>query len=82
MLELNQAGKTMVLATHDLDVLEVLADRCVVFSEDHRVVASEAPSHVLKDRDLLLAVNLIHDHSHHHGTTVHTHPHDANHHTD
>jgi cobalt/nickel transport system ATP-binding protein len=82
ILELNQAGKTIVLATHDLDVLEVLADRCVVFSEDHRIVASDAPSHVLKDRDLLLAVNLIHDHSHHHGTTVHSHPHDADHHTD
>ena len=38
IVELNDAGKTIVVATHDLDVLDVLADRCVVFSEEHRFV--------------------------------------------
>ena len=60
-------GKTIVLATHDLDALELLADRCVVFSEDHRIVAAGSPAEMLGDRDLLLSVNLIHEHSHHHG---------------
>ena len=82
IIELNHAGKTIVLATHDLDVLELLADRCAVFSEHHRIVASDTPERVLEDRDLLLSVNLIHDHSHHHGPTIHTHPHDARHHAD
>jgi cobalt/nickel transport system ATP-binding protein len=77
---LSHAGKTVVLATHDLAALELLADRCVVFGEDHRIVATGTPSQVLEDRDLLLSVNLIHDHSHHHGLTIHTHPHDASHH--
>ena len=39
IVELNEPGKTIVMATHDLDVLDVVADRCLVFSEDHRIVA-------------------------------------------
>jgi cobalt/nickel transport system ATP-binding protein len=79
-LELNNAGKTLVLATHDLDVLQLVADRCAVFSEDHHIVSTGAPDQVLGDRDLLLSVNLVHEHSHHHGPVVHHHPHDATHH--
>ena len=61
--QLGRAGKTIVLATHDLDVLDRVADRCLVFSEDHRVVAEGTPAEVLADRELLLSVNLIHEHS-------------------
>ena len=35
--ELHRAGKTIVVATHDLEHLDLLADRCVVFCEDHRI---------------------------------------------
>lgn len=61
--DLAEAGKTIVLAIHDLDSLERLADRCVVFGEDHRIVAEGAPADVLAQRDLLLRVNLIHLHT-------------------
>jgi cobalt/nickel transport system ATP-binding protein len=69
MLErLGAAGKTLITATHDLDVVEEIADRVVVFGEDHRTVASDAPHEILADRDLLLQVNLIdprfHPHAH------------------
>jgi cobalt/nickel transport system ATP-binding protein len=60
IVELNAAGKTIVLATHDLHVLDVLADRCIVLSEDHRVAAEGPPDVVLADHDLLLATNLVH----------------------
>jgi len=49
------AGKTIVLATHDLDSL---ANRCLVFSEEHRIVADGLPGDVLGQRRLLSEVNL------------------------
>ncbi|MGH3796725.1 MAG: energy-coupling factor ABC transporter ATP-binding protein [Pseudonocardiaceae bacterium] len=61
--QLGTAGKTIVHATHDLDALHRIADRCIVFNEDHQIVAEGSPQQVLTDRDLLLAVNLIHEHS-------------------
>ena len=59
IVALNEAGKTIVLATHDLERLDMVADRCVVFSEGHRIVAEGSPGEILDDRDLLLGVNLI-----------------------
>ncbi len=82
IVELNRAGKTIVLATHDLHRLDVLADRCVVFSEDHRIVAEGTPEVVLANVDLLRSVNLIHSHVHGHGDLAHDHDHDGTHHTD
>ena len=64
--ELSRAGKTMVLATHDLDVLDVVADRCLVFSEEHQLVAEGGVDEILGDRDLLLDVNLVHQRSRFH----------------
>jgi cobalt/nickel transport system ATP-binding protein len=61
IVELNAAGKTIVLATQDLDALDLLADRALVMSEDHAIVGDASPAALLADRDLLLAVNLIHE---------------------
>jgi len=61
--ELSRAGKTIVMATHDLDVLDLVADRCLVFSEGHQLVAEGGVGEILGDRELLLDVNLVHEHS-------------------
>ena len=79
IVELGRAGKTIVLATHDLAVLEWVCTRCLVFGEDHRIVCEGMPDEVLDDRDTLLAANLIHPHAHRHGRLVHAHPHAADH---
>lgn len=75
LAEWKTAGRTVVIATHDLSIGEEFADRMVVLSEDHGIAADGAPDDVLGNRDLLLAVNLIHEHAHRHGDTVHVHGH-------
>ena len=35
LVELNKAGKTLVTATHDLDIVDEIADRVIVFKENH-----------------------------------------------
>lgn len=59
IVELNAAGKTIVVASHDLDSVPELADRCVVFSEEHRIVAEGKPADILDDTRLLAGVNLV-----------------------
>ena len=73
--QLHRAGKTIVVATHQLDLLERLVDRAVVLGEDHKPVADGPLADVLADRALLLSVNLIHEHAHHHGALLHSHAH-------
>jgi len=78
--ELGAAGKTIVVATHDLERLDAIAGRCVVFSEEHRVVADGPTARVLADFDLLRSVNHVHEPAHSHGSLVHSHEHGADHH--
>jgi cobalt/nickel transport system ATP-binding protein len=70
------AGRTLIVATHELDIVPLIADRVVVLSEEGRVVADGAPAAILADRDLLVRANLIHEHLHEHGVVEHSHPHD------
>src|SRR5439155_24534286 len=82
VVELNEAGKTVVLATHDLPVVPVLADRCIVLGEDHRIAGEGPTDAILGDGALLESANLIHSHAHLHrgGAAPHAHEHDARHH--
>ncbi len=73
--QLHRAGKTIVAATHQLDQLDRLVERVLVLGEDHRPAADGPLAVVLGDRELLLAVNLIHEHAHFHGPVLHSHPH-------
>ena len=70
-----RAGKTVVIATHDLSIAAEEVDRMVVLSEEHVVRADGTPEDVLAQRDLLLEVNLIHEHAHRHESGAHRHPH-------
>ena len=73
--ELHKAGKTIISATHDLSIAGDIADRAIVLSEDHTVAAEGAFSDIINDDDLLLRVNLIHEHAHKHGDKAHVHGH-------
>lgn len=73
--ELHRVGKTIVTATHDLNIVERISDRVIVLAEDHTVAAEGSAFEVLENRPLLLKVNLIHDHLHRHDGIAHTHAH-------
>ncbi len=73
--DLRREGKTIITATHSLDVIEELADRAVLFCEDHFIVGEGTPHEVLADEERLIACNLLHVHRHKHGSVEHSHRH-------
>lgn len=48
LIELRKSGKTIIIATHDLGIVEEVSERAVVFSEDHRIVANGETRAILK----------------------------------
>ena len=68
------SSKTVISATHQLEIVEDIADRMLVL-EEGRVAASGTPAEILSNRDLLLRANLVHAHRHSHNGVVHSHPH-------
>jgi cobalt/nickel transport system ATP-binding protein len=75
MLALNEAGKTLVIATHDLSLVDELQATVGILSEEHRLEKTGRADDILRDTDLLLKVNLIHEHMHRHGEIAHKHIH-------
>ena len=65
-----------MVATHELDIVPIIADRVVVLGEDRRILADGLPAAILADTDLLIRANLIHAHLHRHGPVRHLHVHD------
>ncbi len=81
VVRLADEGRTLITATHELDIVPVIAERVVVLGEDRRVLADGPTDRILVDEALLLRANLIHEHLHAHpGATVHAHAHEADHH--
>ena len=80
--KLGEGGKTLVTATHELDIVPIISKRVVVIGEDRRVLADGPTAEILADHELLIRANLIHEHLHEHGGVRHAHEHDAEHHDD
>jgi cobalt/nickel transport system ATP-binding protein len=72
------SSKTVITATHQLDIVEDIADRIIVV-QDGAAIASGTPREILSNEALLLSANLVHAHRHSHGTLVHSHPHSHRH---
>ncbi len=75
LIDWGGGARTVITATHDLDTVPEIADRCVVFQAG-RIVAEGPPAAILGDEDLLRRTNLIHAHRHLHADgRMHYHPH-------
>jgi cobalt/nickel transport system ATP-binding protein len=68
-------GRTVITTTHDLGLVEDIADYCFVL-QSGKVAAEGPPAEVLRDLAVLERANLIHAHRHRHASgVVHSHPH-------
>ncbi len=75
LVEWGGGVKTVITATHDLQHLAHIAERCCVL-EAGRLAADGSPEEILADRALLERANLTHAHRHTHGAgAAHSHPH-------
>lgn len=75
MIETHRRGETIIVSTHDVMLLGELADRVLVISENHRLVADTTPDKLLRKKDFLIHHNLLHSHIHMHGQKIHSHGH-------
>ena len=69
-----QGKKTVITSTHDLEILEEIADYCFVLHHG-RLAAQGTPAEILANEELLRETHLLHSHRHRHGPVVHAHPH-------
>ncbi|MFZ4537735.1 energy-coupling factor ABC transporter ATP-binding protein [Propionivibrio sp.] len=75
LVESRNTGRTIVTATHDLDIVEDIADFVFVL-DNGKVVAAGTPAEILTDQDLLRRTHLAHAHWHvHAGGEAHKHLH-------
>ncbi|MDD5476633.1 MAG: ABC transporter ATP-binding protein [Candidatus Omnitrophica bacterium] len=75
LIEENINGKTIISSTHDLHIVEEIADLVYVFSSQKKIAGFGEPDLILNDTALLQVNNLVHVHRHKHEDTVHIHPH-------
>jgi cobalt/nickel transport system ATP-binding protein len=54
-----RSGKTILLATHDLEITRATADRVCLLNEEHQLVYDGDPEPILADRERLKSANLI-----------------------
>ena len=69
----NNGQKTIITATHQLEILGEIAGRALVL-EHGAVVADAPPADVLANTEVLESANLIHSHRHRHEGVPHKHP--------
>jgi cobalt/nickel transport system ATP-binding protein len=75
LIESRDTGRTIVTATHDLDIVEDIADTVFVLA-DGKVAGAGTPGEILSDGKLLQQTHLAHTHWHVHADgAAHGHPH-------
>jgi cobalt/nickel transport system ATP-binding protein len=67
--------KSVVIATHDLNLAYEVSERAVVLNEAHEKIYDGDIERLFEDVDLLLEANLIHKHKHKHKKWSHSHYH-------
>lgn len=73
LLTLNKQGRTLIIATHNLELAHTLCPRSLLLSEQHQVMFDGPTEQVLNDHEILHQANLIGEFCHTHQEYTHTH---------
>ncbi len=57
-IKLNNAGKTIICATHDFEYVQGVFKRAIVFSEEHKIIRDGNYEEIIKDEDFLKKHNI------------------------
>jgi cobalt/nickel transport system ATP-binding protein len=75
LVNLNRAGKTLLISTHNIELVEEISHRAILFDENHSIVADDSTEKILSDVELLKRVNLVDEYYHRHSDGKHVHHH-------
>lgn len=75
LVKLNKAGKTLVSSTHNLELVQEISSRAILFRESHEIAADMPTEKLLQEADLLKQVNLVDEYYHRHDGKEHSHFH-------
>ncbi len=78
LVKLNKAGKTLITSTHNLELVQEISQRAVLFDENHTIAADLPTEKLLMEIELLKKVNLVDEYYHRHDGNHHTHFHTHN----
>jgi len=78
LVNLNKAGKTLITSTHNLELVQEISRRSILFDQNHTIVADMPTGELLQEIDLLKKVNLVDEYYHSHAGKDHRHFHDHN----
>lgn len=75
LVKLNKAGKTLISSTHNLELVQEISGRAILFDEKHTIAADMPTVKLLEDVELLKRVNLVDEYYHRHEGNEHSHFH-------
>lgn len=75
VVKLNKAGKTLISSTHNLELVQEISKRAILFDDNHTIVADLPTEKLLEDTELLKKVNLVDEYYHRHVGNDHSHFH-------
>lgn len=75
LIRLHHAGKVLITATHDLELVQEISHRAILLGSDHRVAADRETVALLADRELLIRENVVDPYYHEHRDAEHHHFH-------
>ena len=76
LVQLNNAGKTIIISTHDIEMVNEITKRSILFSSEHKILCDRATQDLLTDTQLLIDADLVDEYYHAHRDHGHMHFHD------